>query len=448
MGIRPQFKGPHRARRALQPVVAALGLVGLLQSAVTPPAYGGTTVIRAGRLIDVAAGSVRERVDIVVEGDRIAEVGSGLTIPAGATIFDLSDRTVLPGLIDSHTHICLTPDYQERSPVLYKTHPFRALEALDGARRNLMAGFTTLRDLDNEGADMADIAVRDAIRAGLFTGPRLFVSGWAISITGGHMNLRGLRPSVDRRLDQLAILADNPAAMVKAIRDQVKSGVDFIKVYATGPTTGIDAESLAPLTQLSEDEVRLMVAEASRWGMDVAAHAYGGEGAYNAVAGGARSIEHGMLLDERTLDLMAEKGTFWSPTMTVYLPREDDEPEEIALLERIVERHRETFRLAMKKRVRIAFGTDVGSLPHGEGWRELKRMADYGMPPMQILRSATLTGAELLRMEDELGRIAPGYLADLIAVAGNPDQNIEALRDVDFVMLGGEVIEIPTPTPR
>ena len=429
-----------------RPVLAVLGLVVLLPTSAPTPAHAGTTVIRAGRLIDVAAGTVSEQVDIVIEGDRITRVGSGLTIPEGASVIDLSDLTVLPGLIDSHTHICLTPPhYAERSPVLYKTHPFRALEALDGARRNLMAGFTTLRDTDNEGADMADIAVRDAIHAGLFVGPRLFVSGWAVSITGGHMNLSDLRPSVDRRLDQLAIMADSPEAMVKAIRDQVKSGVDFIKIYATGPTSGIDTRSLVPLTQLSEDEVRLMVTEASRWGMDVAAHAYGGEGAFNAVAGGVRSIEHGMLLDERTLDLMVEKGTFWSPTMTVYLPGEDAEPEEIALLERIVERHRETFRLAMKKRVRIAFGTDVGSIPHGEGWRELKRMADYGMPPMQILRSATLTGAELLRKEDELGRIAPGYLADLIAVAGNPDQNIEALRNVDFVMLGGEVIEIPAP---
>ena len=169
-----------------RPLLAVLGLVVLLPTSVPTPAHAGTTVIRAGRLIDVAAGTVSEQVDIVVEGDRITRVGSGLTIPEGASVIDLSDRTVLPGLIDSHTHICLTPDYAERSPVLYKTHPFRALEALDGARRNLMAGFTTLRDLDNEGADMADIAVRDAIHAGLFVGPRLFVSGWAVSITGGR----------------------------------------------------------------------------------------------------------------------------------------------------------------------------------------------------------------------------------------------------------------------
>ncbi len=427
---------PHRSRR-----VAGVSCLLLTLVAATDQPRTGTILIRAGRLVDVDAMSVRENVEIVIEGARIREVGRALDVPRGAEIIDLKDRTVLPGLIDSHTHICLTPDYEERSPVLYKTHPYRALEALDAARRALMAGFTTLRDLDNEGADMADIAVRDAIRAGLFVGPRLHVSGWAVSITGGHMNLTGLRPEVDRRLDQLAIMADSPAAMVRAIRDQVKSGVDFIKIYATGPTSGIDRETLEPLTQLSLEEVRLMVDEASRWGVDVAAHAYGGAGAANAVAGGARSLEHGMLLDDRTLDLMVEKGTFWSPTMTVYLPREGDEPSEIAFLNRIVERHRMTFRRAMDRGVRIAFGTDAGSIPHGEGWREMERMAAYGMPPLEILRSATLTGAALLRKDRELGRIAPGFLADIIAVEGRPDDDIAAMRRVSFVMLNGRVVK-------
>ncbi|MFQ5876334.1 MAG: amidohydrolase family protein [Acidobacteriota bacterium] len=427
---------PHRAATAV-----ALFAIGILGPLLTPqPARARSTLIRAGRLLDVRAGSVREGVDILVEGERIAEVGRDLEAPPGATIIDLGGTTVLPGLIDSHTHICLTPGDAERSPVLYKTHTYRTLEALAGARRDLMAGFTTLRDLDNEGADMADIAVRDAVRAGLFEGPRLFVSGWAISITAGHMNLSGLRPSVDRRLDQLAILADSPEAMVAAIRDQKKSGVDFIKIYATGPTHLIDRETLEPLTQLSVEEIRLMVREAARWGMDVAAHAYGGEGAYNAVVGGVRSIEHGMLLDDRTLDLMVERGTFWSPTMTVYLPKGDEEPEETAFLNRLVERHRRTFRKAMSKGVKIAFGTDAGSIPHGDGWRELERMADYGMPLLEVLRSATLAGAELLRMEDDLGRIAPGYLADIIAVEGTPDLDIEALRRIVFVMVGGEVV--------
>ncbi len=351
--------------------------------------------------------------------------------------------TVLPGLIDSHTHVCLTPDYQEKNPVLYKTNPYRALEALRGARENLMAGFTTLRDLDNEGADMADVALRDAIRQGLFEGPRLIVSGWAISITGGHMNLTGLRPSVDRKLEQLAIMADSRDAAVAAIRDQIKAGVDFIKIYATGTTRHIDRETLEPLSQYSEEEIRAMVEEAARWGKDVAAHAYGGRGAWNAVAAGARSLEHGMFLDDRTLDLMAEKGTFWCPTMSVYVPDEKTKPEDRPLFDRIVERHRDTFVRAMARRVKIAFGTDVGSIPHGMGWKELERMAQYGMAPMDILRSATVTGAELIHREKDLGRLAPGYLADIIAVRGRPDKEISALRDVAFVMVGGVVVKRP-----
>ena len=355
--------------------------VAYLVGAVLPrPAFGedGVTLIRAGRLVDVAAGEVRKNVDVLVTGDRISRVGAGLEAPRGAREIDLREATVLPGLIDSHAHICLSPEDGSRSPVIYKTNPYRAVRALEAALRNLSAGFTTLRDLDNEGADMADIAARDAIAEGWFLGPRLFVSGWAISITGGHMNLTGVRPSVDRGLEQLAIMADDPGAMVHAIRDQVKTGVDFIKIYATGTVRHIDRETFESLSQLSVEEVRLMVEEARRWRVDVAAHAYGGEGAYNAVAGGVRSLEHGMFLDDPTLDLMVERGTFWSPTMSVYFPETNDPPDEREFRNRIVERHRDTFRRAMAKGVKIAFGTDVGSLPHGEGWRELQRMAEYG----------------------------------------------------------------------
>lgn len=422
----------------------ALGLVLALLAAEVraepAPTAPPRTLLRAGRLVDPGAGRVRENVDILIAGDHIVAIRPAAEPPAGVEVIDLSGYTVLPGLIDSHTHVCLAPEDSERSPVLYKTNPYRALAGWEAAQRDLAAGFTTLRDVDNEGADMADIAVRDAIRSGLLPGPRLYVAGWALSITAGHMNLTGLRPEVDRRLEQLAILVDSPEAMVHAVRDQVKTGVDWIKIYTTGTLRHIDRETLEPLNQMSVEEVRLIVEEARRWRLDVAAHAYGGEGAYNAVAGGVRSLEHGMFLDDRTLDLMVEQGSFWSPTMTVYLPGEDDPPEQQAFLERVNARHRDTFRRAMAKGVRIAFGTDVGSLPHGEGWRELVRMQEYGMEPMEVLRSATVVGAELLRMEGKVGAIREGAWADLIAVKGEVERDVAALSDVRFVMVGGKVV--------
>ncbi len=413
---------------ALAAAVAALLAIGTAASE--------TSHIQADRLIDVEAGQMKENVVIAVDGSRVAGVTAAGDVPAGA--IDLRGLTVLPGLIDFHTHVCLSPEDSSRSPVLYKNDPYRTLRAMAAARRDLMAGFTTLRDLDNEGADLCDVAVRDAIAEGVFVGPELLVAGWAISITGGHMNL-DLKPSVDRKLDQLAIMADDPAAMVRAIRDQRKTGVDLIKIYATGTLRHVDRTTLEPLSQLSREEVQLMVEEAARWGMDVSAHAYGGEGAHNAVAGGVRSLEHGMFLDDQTLDLMVERGTFWSPTLSVYFPEEGDDPEQRAFLTRVVASHRDTFGRAMKKGVKIAFGTDVGSLPHGDGWRELKLMGEYGMPAMEVIRSATIRCAELLR-RPELGRVAKGSRADIIAVKGRPDQDPAALRDVVFVMRGGKVV--------
>jgi len=399
---------------------------------------GQQILIRAGRLIDTNQKTVKKNVDILVDGNRIIKVGKNLK-SASASIIDLSDKTVLPGLIDGHTHICLTPDYNSNSPVLYKTNTYRTMEAFKAAKQILMAGFTTIRDVDNEGADMADIAVRDAINEGMFFGPRIFVSGWAISITGGHMNLTGLRPSIDKKVEQLAIIADNPDDMVAAIRDQRKAGVDFIKIYATGTLRHINRETMEPLSQLSTEEVEVMVNEARRWGMDVAAHAYGGTGAYHAVEGGVHSLEHGLFLDDKILELMIKNGTFWCPTMTVYLPEEGASEADIRFRNRIVAEHKKSFQRAMKSGVKIAFGTDIGSMPHGEGWREMERMVNYGMLPMDVIHSATVMGAKLLRKNDELGQIKEGYFADIIAVDGNPDENIKAFRSIDFVMINGNV---------
>ena len=404
------------------------------------PIQAQQILIRAGRLIDTHKKSSNKNVEILVEGNRIIKVGKTLKSNS-ATVIDLSDKTVLPGLIDGHTHICLTPDYSSNPPVLYKTNTYRTMEAYKAAKRILNSGFTTIRDVDNEGADMADIAVRDAINEGMFVGPRIFVSGWAISITGGHMNLTGLRPSIDKKVEQLAIIADNSDDMVAAIRDQRKSGVDFIKIYATGTLRHINRETLEPLSQLSTEEVEIMVNEARRWNMDVAAHAYGGTGAYHAVKGGVHSLEHGLFLDDKTVELMVQNGTFWCPTMTVYFPDEDASEADIRFHNRIVAEHKKSFKLAMDKGVKIAFGTDIGSMPHGEGWREMELMVEYGMSPMDVIHSATVMGAKLLRKNHELGQIKEGYFADIIAVDGNPDDDIKKFRSVNFVMVNGTIVK-------
>jgi imidazolonepropionase-like amidohydrolase len=215
--------------------------------------------------------------------------------------------------------------------------------------------------------------------------------------------------------------------------------VDFIKIYATGTLRHINRETMEPLSQLSTEEVEVMVNEARRWGMDVAAHAYGGSGAYNAVKGGVHSLEHGLFLDDKILALMVKNGTFWCPTMTVYLPDEGASEADIRFHNRIVAEHKKSFRRAMNKGVKIAFGTDIGSMPHGEGWREMERMVNYGMLPMDVIHSATVMGAKLLRKNDELGQIKEGYFADIIAVDGNPDENIKAFRSIDFVMVNGNI---------
>ncbi|MFQ5772772.1 MAG: amidohydrolase family protein, partial [bacterium] len=239
--------------------------------------------IQCGQLIDVKSQRVIKNVLVIIEGERITRVGSNLSIPSNALVIDLSEYTVLPGLIDTHTHICLTPDYTEKNPVLYKSIPYRTIEGVRAAQLNLAAGFTTLRDVDSEGADFADVAIRDAINNGLILGPRLQVSTMALSITGGHMNISGLAPHID--VPQLAAIADTPGEKLKEVRRQIKYGADWIKLYTTGTLHHINPKTLEPLSQMTQEEIKLIVDECNRWNIPVAAHAYGGEGATNARLG-------------------------------------------------------------------------------------------------------------------------------------------------------------------
>lgn len=420
---------------AVAAVVALPALAGEAQSPVV--------AIRAGRLIDGTGAAPIANAVILIEADRIVSVGSQVRVPAGARVIDLSDFTVLPGLIDAHTHICFAPQ-DGKDPVLQKSVPFRALEGAAAARASLDAGFTTLRDLDSEGADFADVAVRDAIRQGLVPGPRLLVSTMALSITGGHMNLTGLAPAIDERLPQVATLTDSTDEMIREVRRQVKYGADWIKLYATGSMRHVEPKTLEPLAQVNEAQVRAVVEEARRWRRDVAAHAYGGAGARAAVLGGVRSIEHGALLDAATIRLMAERGTYFSPTLSNFTPATALAGYPDALVQRVMARHRQAFQEALRAGVKIVFGTDAGRVRHGTNAGEFALMVGFGMEPMRAIQTATSVAAELLRLEDEIGSLKPGLQADLIAVRGDPLADVRLLQDVRFVMKAGRVVKAPS----
>src|ERR1041384_4256326 len=333
--------------------ILSLGLLALFVWMCSSTfAQTNATVIRCGRLINPVDGSVTQNAVIIVRGDRIEAVGSGLKIPDGAKVIDLSAYTVLPGLIDCHTHVMLQPeDEKGPPPVLTKSQAFRTVQAVAAAKR----------DLDSEGAGFADVAVRDAINQGIVPGPRFFVSTYALTITGGHMNNAGLNPDI--AIPDPAALTDSRDAMIAEVRREVKYGADWIKLYATGTLRHLDPVTLEPLSQVSLEDVKAVVTEAARWHRDVAAHAYGGEGAKNAIRGGVRSLEHGMLMDDEAIKLLVEHGTYWCPTLSVYLPESTEDNTEVR--RRIVARHKEVFQKAMRMGVKICFGTDVGAFEHG-----------------------------------------------------------------------------------
>ncbi|MEK6324830.1 MAG: amidohydrolase family protein [Acidobacteriota bacterium] len=415
---------------------ALLSALILLISSFAFAQSNTVVAIKCGRLINPVDGSVTRNAVIIVRGERIEQVGVSLRIPDGAKVIDLSNYSVLPGLIDAHTHVLLQPeDERGAPPVVTKSQAFRTVQAVAAAKRDLEAGFTTMRDLDSEGAGFADVAIRDGINRGIIPGPRLFVSTYALTITGGHMNNAGLNPDI--AIPEPATLTDSRDAMIAEIRREVKYGADWIKLYATGTLRHVNPVTLESLSQVSLEDVKAVVAEAARWHRDVAAHAYGGDGANNAIRGGVRSIEHGMLMDDETLKLMVDHGTFWCPTLSVYFPESAEDNTEFR--RRIIAHHKEVFQKAMKMGVKICFGTDVGAFEHGTSAREFLRMVEYGMKPIEAIRSATTRAAELLRMEKQIGSIEAGKLADIIAVEGNPVDDIKALTRVVFVMKAGQV---------
>ena len=417
----------------------SLSLLSLhvLCAAQTPSQPAHAIVLHAARLLDMKSGRVVKPGEVLVQDDRIVEVGSSVKRPAGAEVIDLGDRTLLPGLIDAHVHLFLHPGAEDLQTV-QESVPQRTIMALLAARDDLMAGFTAERDMGTEGAGSADTAVRNAIDQGLAPGPRLRVSGNAINILGGHEDAIGYNPA--QHVLPNADYANNAAELVAVMRQQFKEGADFIKIYETGPDTVRNGQ-FSTIYQYTEAELRVAVEEAARSGRRVAVHATGEPGTLFAARAGVASIDHANQLGDETMRLMREKRIYAVPTFTIaeYFADHAATPAQATREHTMLDLHQQDFRKQIAAGVPMAVGSDVGPFPHGTQAREFVLMVKNGMSPLGVMQADLLNGAKLLGWDGQIGVLEPGYLADIIAVSGDPLQDISVLGNVSFVMKGGVV---------
>lgn len=402
------------------------------------------TYLHCGRLLDMRTEQARTTVTLVVENGRVVAVEPGYVAPATAQdkVVDLKNRTVLPGLIDCHVHLEGETSKDNYLKEFTQNPADVAFGSLEYARKTLQAGFTTVRDLGGSGVN---IALRNAINRGQVAGPRIFTAGKAISGTGGHMD-----PTNGYRLDLMGMpgpaegIANGPDQGRQAVREQYKRGADLIKIASTGGVLSVAKDGSAP--QFTEEEIRAVVETARDLGLAVACHAHGAEGMKRAIRAGVTSIEHGTLMDEETMKLMKKNGTWYVPTITAGKSVADSAripnyypplvtPKALAIGPKL----QGTFGKAYKMGVKIAFGTDASVYRHGVNALEFRYMVEAGMPAYEALRSATVSAAELLGQTSSLGTLEPGKLADVVAVDGDPVQDISAMQRVRFVMKQGVV---------
>jgi imidazolonepropionase-like amidohydrolase len=414
-------------------MLAALAFaIALLPPPLPPPAPPPrVTAIRAAAMLDVVGGRLVRDPIVIVEGERIRAAGTGLAIPAGAEVIDLRPATLLPGLIDAHTHVTTTYRFLLMGGPMHE-----AVTAHVHARKTLEAGITSVRDLWSK--DFIDVALRDAIEGGEVIGPRMQCATLAVGSTGGHNeDVKGLSPTIT--IGGYSGIADGVEGVRRLVRLEIKNGADVIKIMAT--EGGSEGNDLVNETQYTLEEMAAIVDEAHRYGKKVAAHAHGADGIKTALRAGVDSIEHGTFLDDEGVRLLRERDAWLVPTGAIHDmahegPRTPFEVERDALYAR---GSKEGFRKAVAAGVRIAMGSDSSVLPHGENAREIVWMARNGMTPLQALRAATTGGAELLGWSDRVGSIEAGKLADLVAVDGDPLTDIAAVERVRFVMKGGVV---------
>lgn len=404
-----------------------------------------TVAIRAANLIDGTSSQTRHNVLIVVKGNRIASVSEGGNPPAGAQVIDLpASVTVLPGLIDAHTHIFLQGEDPAEGgydiQLLKYPISYRAARATVSARRCLEQGFTTIRDVETEGAGYGDVGIKMAINNGFIPGPRIFASTRAISVTGGYP-LEGYNPDIV--VPKGAQLADGPVELRKVTRKQLENGADWIKVYMTHRSWLDKQGHLVSQPTLTLEEIKAVVDEAHGQQKKVACHSYSGIGMRRALDGGCDSIEHGLDFTDQDIAQMLKQGTWYVPTLSVYYY--DWAPENTPDGRRDRARasfHEISFKKALKAGVKIAFGTDMGGIPWTDPIaQEFGYMVKFGMSPMDAIKAATSKAADLLEMQGELGVIAPGAYADIVAVPGDPLSNIDVLKQVSFVMKDGAIFK-------